>query len=318
MGAALGPILGAVGGGGDEQGYFNEEQGQAGFGGGAQSGGGGAGQLGGMLAGGFGGQGQQPRSGPPPSQAPQGFDMATPGVAEQTFQNTQGQWNQPSMSSNYFAAAAPAMFNGNTNSQTAFNNFQAGPHDFGAYYDRAKTRTLGSMNDQAAARGVYGSSPTLNAIGDASAAIDSDRANREATYNLQRAQTAGALGAGADSSNMARYGLGGSLAQGADSMEYNRLGGMMNAAGMAQDARRTRGRDYMSDIYQPTAMAMGITQQSLDAQIAEENALMDAIAALQLGAAGQGVAQSQYLDAQARGDFGAGLEAAGQIFNPLG
>jgi hypothetical protein len=58
--------------------------------------------------------------------------------------------------------------------------------NLGGYYDRAFDRGAGQINRQLAARGQFGSTRGMQQIGDYGAALQADRANREAQYGLQR------------------------------------------------------------------------------------------------------------------------------------
>lgn len=251
------------------------------------------------------------------AQTPQGMDFSGQGVGEQVFQNQQAGWQAPTQSGQVARQGIPQLQQGQTRAADAYDTFKAGPQDFSPYYDRAKERTLGSMNDQAAARGAYGSSQTMNNLQDASVAIDAEQANREAQYNLQRAGVAGQLGASADQQGLNRFGMQGQLAGQADASEMNRMQGYQSAALGAQDARRARGRDYVSDIYQPSMAAAGLTQQAMQQMLDYDNQMMDAIAALELGAASQGLEANRYQDQQIRGDISSDLALTKWASNPI-
>lgn len=292
--AAVLPLLGSLLGGG-------EDRDQNPYGGGSPYGntssGGSAppvGQIASMFS------QQQPQS----EQATEPENYSEAGVAEQAFQNTQGQYLEPPDSAQYFQSTQDQIPS-NDRSARAYDNFQAEAIDFDPHFDRMRERALGARNDQAAARGSYGTSATMGGLSDAILDIESQRAIQERQYNLEQAQVAGQLGSMADQSGRANIGLGGQLAAQSDQSELANLGAYQQAAGQAQNAHRMRGRDYMSDIYTPTMMATQADQAAMQGMLGADNEYMDSIMALQLGAAGQGLAQSQYEDQYGQAQLGA-------------
>lgn len=211
-----------------------------------------------------------------------GWDFTGRGSGEQFFGLNQERWMRPGAMSNYWGGvggsfgtpgegeqywnAVSGRFNAPTTSESYFDDFQQNLPAFGSYYDRAKERSQADINDQLAARGIYGSSKGLDVLGGAVTDLEAQRANREADYMLAQAGLGGQLAGQADANRLAQLGLGGRLAgqaQGlglerlglggrlagmADAADLSRLGAGMSAATTAQDLRRQRGRDYMGDV----------------------------------------------------------------------
>ncbi len=185
-----------------------------------------------------------------------GMNMETPGVHEQWFQQNEGKFAEKGESDKFFqrtgegyaqeglgekfasenAAALQqqgqgeqwwSKYGGGFNQASASEGLQQDP-GLGAYYDRAKTRTAGSINDQLAARGSFGSSAGMQQIGDAMVGLEAERANKEADY---RAGIAGQ----ADEARMTRMGLGGTFAGQAQDRAQGRVAQGMGMASQAQN-----------------------------------------------------------------------------------
>lgn len=273
------------------------------------------------------------------AQAPMGWDFTGPGVAEQFFQGQQQRWAQPGMATQFAQQATPQLgapgqgaqywnqvqgrFNQPTAAEGAYQGFQGStPADLAPFYEHAKRRTGADLNTALAAKGAFGSSAGGQMIGDAVSNLEAQRAQQEAQYGLQRAGLAGQLAQGADVQRLGQLGLGGrlagaagsedlrrtalagQLAQGADAADLARLASGMGAAGAAQQARRARGRDYMSDVFNPAQMAMAQNQAQMNQMIADDQALMDAVIAMEMGMGREGLAQDRYQAAQHRADVG--------------
>lgn len=277
--------------------------------------------------------------------------FAAPGAGQQYWNQVQGNMNSPTASSQYF------------------DQFQQQEPGLGQYYDRAKERTAGSINDQLAARGGYGSSRGLGLLGDAMSGLEAERANREADYSLRQAQTGGQLAQAADAANLGKtmgYGnlagqagsqdlarlmgagqfagqaqtqglnrmvQGGNLANAAQTMgqgrvaqgaalnqmgqadDVSRLMSGMNAANMAQSARRQRGRDYMSDVYAPSADMARYTNQGMNQALMNDQALMDSSIAFQTGLAADAVNAGYRNAEKQKADASWGLGMMGSIMS---
>lgn len=176
-------------------------------------------------------------------QKAQAQGLAQQGAGEQQWNATQGQMNTAGASEQL--AQDPGL---------------------GAYYDRAKTRTAGDINNQLAARGSFGSSAGVQQIGDAMVGLEAERANREADY---RKEVAGQ----ADTQRMSRLGLAGELAQGAQGMglDRTRLGGelageaqtqQMGRLGQGQDAAGQVDQFGLDQTMAGFEMAMGAQDQA--------------------------------------------------------
>lgn len=214
------------------------------------------------------------------TQAPEGFDFRSPGVGEQFFNQQQGAFAAPGQGEQFWNQVQ-GKFNQPRATQEQYEQFQGGP-GFDAYYDRAKERTLGSMNDQLAARGVHGSSAGMDMIGQALTDLEAQRANREADYRLQEAQTGGQLAQAADAGRLADIGTFGNLAFGAQDALQGRTMQGMDAAAAAQGLHRQRGRDYMADLFRPASTAAGLQNQAFSGMIGGDQALLDSMLGLDM------------------------------------
>ena len=155
-----------------------------------------------------------------------------PGAAAQQWAQMQGQVAQPGAAQAFWDQVAGGA-NDPTRSAAASDAFQAGPAGLDPYYERAQTRALARMNDQLAARGMHGSGKGLQALGDTSAGLAAEQANREAQHRLQSAQVGGQLAQAADQARMNQLGRFGQLAGQAQQMEQARMGLGLQGAQMA-------------------------------------------------------------------------------------
>lgn len=189
----------------------------------------------------------------------------------------QGQqfWNQVAGTFN-----TQGTYSGPNNSQQAFNSTNAAiPQSlvptFNSYYDRAKETAVGDMNSQAAARGVYGSSQTLNNVGNVITDIEAQRANRLGDFSLADSENqrnwrglAGQQASNADDSGINQFdadlrGIGtyGNMAFNAEGADYNR-----DTAGF--DIANSVGNSEMDRRMSGIETAMGLESGSLQRLIA--------------------------------------------------
>lgn len=206
-----------------------------------------------------------PQQGPP---APNWMDLTQPGAAESAWDQHGKEFFTPGMGEGYswgaipgitapgmgidFAASTIPGMSGHMGADNLARDayFQAqqmrpelGGPGLDPYYDNAKRRASESINQQAAARGSYGSSAALDQNREAFTNLEAEKANREADYNLRRAAEqrgwaglGGQLGAAAEQSQLGwMQGLGG-LAMNAEEMDLaHKLSGVKTAMG-AQEA----------------------------------------------------------------------------------
>lgn len=289
-----------------------------------------------------------PQQMPQPQYGPltqgQGWDMTQPGMAEQYANMAQMGWMQQGHAGDYWGANQGAFgspgvaeqyfgqhqnaLNQTSQSQQALDALK-GEADFGTYYDRAKERTAGDVNSALAARGMFGSSAGMDQLNQATTDLDAQRANREADYNLARSGLQGQLAGQADSQRMAALGLGGQLAGMSQSAEMGRLGqgmGMaqgldamndarrmqgMQAFSMADNLRRMRGRDYMSDMMGMAGATSGQIGQANQQQLGMDMALMDQMIQAALGYPREALNQD-YLNQQThRSDYDTMMSSMG-------
>jgi len=250
--------------------------------------------------------------------SPYGVDQMTPGVEEQNWHYNQNRWREtpgldwvnqsvrPELSNltnfgqglsygpngsgdqawnkvngamNDFRA-----YGGNTNAQTAFNRMFANDPgsvqpQFDAAYDRARDLAVGEANNQAAARGVYGSSGALNNVGNVITDIEAARANRAADFALQDAAeqrafgtALGGVGAEADSREMDRIMGQADIAFGSDKHALDREVAASNAAAGAQAAQAQRARDAFNSQLALLAQVLGFTEAGYERTIGGDRA----------------------------------------------
>lgn len=167
--------------------------------------------------------------------------------------------------------------------------------NLGGYYDRAFDRGAGQINRQLAARGQFGSTRGMQQIGDYGAALQADRAQKEAQYGLQRsadelAWTRGGADIAFRASDTERGYLtdAASQAQAAQALEFDRLGqahgqllqddayGLQNrnsgmiAASSAQDARDSRIQQGADNQLEFARILAGFGQSGTDSNLLQD------------------------------------------------
>lgn len=187
----------------------------------------------------------------------------------------------------------------------AYQSFKGSqPASMEAFYDNALRRSNEDIDRSYGARGMLGSSRSMDRKAEASTDLRSQQARDEAQYGLQRGGLMGSLGQGADASGRANTGMDlswltglgglglgvqnaglqrqlglGNLALGVDAGNRSMMDAGMNAALGAQGAQRARGQDYfgnnlalggqqaglMNSIFQPAiGQDLGLLQAQLD------------------------------------------------------
>lgn len=208
-----------------------------------------------------------------------GFDMSGPGAAEDAYARYGQQLAAPGATEQYaqdpnaYAKAKGATNSGQYTGQYnpmagttdlqslagnkgAFNDAQNAtasgqywnslqgqsnvPKDMSAYYDRQYDKGSSRINDQMAARGMFGSSAALNQQGQFAADLGAQQAKDEAAYGLQSAGLndqimRGASGA-ADAATSNRYGQQLQTAQSVGQEGLSRYGAGLQGAGQADNA----------------------------------------------------------------------------------
>lgn len=138
--------------------------------------------------------------------------------------------------------AAAHMGAGNMSAQ-AFQDYQqnaAADPGMGRFYDNAGRKALESINQNAAARGVYGSSAALSQGQEALTDLAADRARHEADYNLRRLGLGGQLAGAAERSQLDWFGRGGDLAMDAERLGLGRQQTALDALGQLDETALKR------------------------------------------------------------------------------
>lgn len=296
------------------------------------------------------------------------MDLFQPGVLEQYQQQNQGRFTQPGEGSNFFGQTEGAyraegfgekqfqqsqaqlgaqgqgeqfwqQIRGQMNQRSASEQMNQDP-GLGAYYDRAKERTAGDINNQLAARGSFGSSAGVSQISDAMVGLEAERANREGDFRQGQAQQAdqqrmarlglgGQMASGAQGLGMQRLGLGGQLAGQAQDQRMDRLGAGQqaassvdqfglgqavagaNVAGAAQQATRNRAQDYFQNTMAAGGVGAGIIGGGMGQQQAIDRQMFEAQIAMALGIPAEQLRQQQYNQQM-------GLATAGTVIQGVG
>jgi len=248
--------------------------------------------------------------------APFGLDQTGPGAGEQMWQNNQNLWmNSPTMDWQHSAAPSnedsgnhQGAFNPNGQGQQFWNqiagkfNEQGGGNlqpQFDAAYDRGEAKAVGAANQQAAARGAYGNSASLNNVGNVindfeanrgKAATDFALANSQNQQNM--ANTYGNLAFGAGRENLSF-----------DAQNLNRLNSMFGNASSAQGMRDSRLQGMFNNVFNQQNAASNFANGQYAGMFgADENAFGGAQDAA-LGRA----SQNQNYGTQVRGNAESGL-----------
>jgi hypothetical protein len=290
--------------------------------------------------------------------AQQGRSMQGPGASAGQYANTQDALAGRTDTQNFrkrnrgtlesqgqgeqFYSAQQGKFNMPTNSQQAYDGLQSAP-GFDAFYDRARERQAGGMNDQLAARGQYGSSAGVDQISQGMSDLNAQQANREADFMLsqqgqalQGAQQAdmsnqGILGMQGQFANqaqgqgLARLGLGGSLAGQSFNEQLGRESLFGQQAGQADSsavARFGAGLQGSQAADQATLARMGLQGDLISQGEGMDFNRMMGGAEVAAGAQDltQGRLQEQFNNMLTMGDRGAGLYGsyAGSAFADYG
>lgn len=139
--------------------------------------------------------------------------FSQPSWAENFLQNAAQGFGTPSAGETMAGDAAHALFGAANRfgAQTPGESFvnevlKRGVPEAGLdpYYDNAKRRALESINQNAAARGVYGSSAAIDSGSEAVANLEAEKANREAEFDLNSRLGLGQLGLGAGQLGLGR------------------------------------------------------------------------------------------------------------------
>ncbi len=184
-----------------------------------------------------------------------------PELMEQTqtsgfLESAMGGWNAPSASEEQYQQAS-----------------QAGLEPF---YERAKERTAASIDQALAARGAFGSSMGVGAVGQAMADLDAQQANREAEFQLTAAQQA-------DRAKMSRLQGGLAGAMGADTMRTTQFNTAANVAQATQAAKRGRLGDYISDVMQTSGVGMAMVANTWQNLADADKEMFEQQLALEMG-----------------------------------
>ncbi len=232
-------------------------------------------------------------------------DLTNPGWAESFWQQNgddfAGQdWGADAMGqygSMFSEPTAIEQYWGQVSGQPARNRsaeqYDNGPQ-FGAYYDQAYTRGANKINDQLAARGMYGSSQGGQMLSDFGSSLEAQRANRESDFMAGLAQQAdqtdlaqqmgrGSLASQASGAGLNRAAGGIQAGLGLDNNERSDFSTGMAGATNAQTMREGRIRGSYEDLLKESAMTSGITGQAYGDMFSSDSQQFENFLSMALG-----------------------------------
>lgn len=245
------------------------------------------------------------KNGYTPTTAPYGMDQSNPGVQEQFWNQNQNLWLKGAFQGpgqgEQFWNQVQGNFNTNNNLQPQFD----------AAYDRSRDKAVGAANQQAAARGVYGSSAALNNVGNVIGDFESNRAKAATDFALANAANQRA--------NLGQYGNLAFQAQDAGmanrAFDLGALGQAYGAAGSAQDARRARTQDAFGNTAAMAGMYMPFLQNNYDQLLGTDMSLVTGATQAGPAATAQALAQQSNNRQQISQDFSNALGIYGAYNN---
>lgn len=262
----------------------------------------------------------------PTIRQPDNFDLSKKGYGEQFFENTQGAYTDPSSYNKWYDKNA-SKYDQETAAQQHWQGVQGAynqrnlSQNLNPYYDRAFDRGAARVNQQMAARGMYGSSAATNQIGQLAADLGAEQANREGQYGLQLdaanrdwMSTMGQAAGMRDNNMLDWLNAGGTAAFNETNQDMSRLNAGQAAATAAQQGREGRiGGIYDRQLGLANATA-GVTGAIGEQAIADDQSMyMDQIAA-SLGVPREALNQYMQGQASARSGLGGVINMAGSLW----
>lgn len=242
------------------------------------------------------------KNGYTPTTAPYGMDMSNPGVQEQFWNQNQNLWTKGAFQGPGQGEQFWNKVQGNFNKAGADLTPQ-----FNAYYDQAAKNAASSANNQAAARGVYGSSQALNGVNSAVADVESQRAKASTDFMFNNA-----------ANQRAALGQYGDLAFGAQGMSNNRnamdmnaLNSAYSAAGQAQNQRGNRIQNQFNNQATMTGMYLPFLQNQYGGMLQNDQNLVTGAQETKVGAATNALNQQQQNRQNNTQDLSTGLSLYG-------
>lgn len=190
------------------------------------------------------------------------FDLSTPGAGEQFYDQNKSGYTNPSNGQQWWGANSgqlqqPGMgesYSKNVLSQ--YGNGGALPENPGLdpYYKNSWRKASEDINQQLAARGLYGSSSAGDMLTEARTNLAADQASKEAQYALQRsqnqlgwAQGLGNIANNGENAAMGRFDRGFGGANALDSANLSRLNAGMGAGSTAQQLQQGRAQQLFGN-----------------------------------------------------------------------
>lgn len=282
----------------------------------------------------------------PGIQDPQGFgaqggDLTQRGIGEQAFGHSGGAFFNEGKSERFAGNTLDQFRNGTpegTNNQAQnlerFNSSRpslSGGPGFDAYYDRAAERLGRDMNNQLAARGVYGSSVGVGQLGDAMTDLRADQAKNEADFDLRRIGEqrgweglSGQLAGSADANSLANSqnrlnwlgGLG-DIAQAGDTFGLNRLNSGLNAANNAQGLEQGRFQTLLGNELGMADRMNGMMGQAYGDMLQNDMDLMNSSMGMGMGLAAEALNQDYRTQEKIKDDESHAMDMMGGIMGGM-
>lgn len=224
-----------------------------------------------------------------PMPQPQGA-LSGPGAAEQYWQGVQGKFAGHNPTPNYAA--------------DAYNRSLMRPTEAGLdpYYKKAHEIGAERIDRAMGARGMFASTPAIEAQTDLAARLGAEQANREADFMLAQQ---GERRAGATAATQAGLGIGN------QQLSYLMGGGQL--AGAAQGAERMRWNDQAHNMLQGIMATMPMVSQGFEQMLMQDQHLLDLINQGSLAQAKTYAEQKKNQWDRMMGGGGFGIEIGGAI-----
>ncbi|HEY5987222.1 MAG TPA: hypothetical protein VIV12_12735 [Streptosporangiaceae bacterium] len=271
----------------------------------------------------------------------EGGDLTKRGSGENYFGQTAGGYVTPGMNEK-FAANSLNKYSAGTPTGTDlqgsnFARFSADRPNISAepgldkYYDRAVDRASTDINNQLAARGMYGSSGGVGRLEDAITDLRADQAKNEAQYNLQRLGEqrgweglAGQLAGGADQGSLARSanelgwlsGLG-NLGQNADMFGLQRTQAGQNAANASQGLEQGRFGTMLGNELAMSDRMNGMMGDAYGNMLQTDQDLMNSSMGMGMGLASEALNQDYRTQEKIKADEQHGADMFGGVMGGM-
>lgn len=271
----------------------------------------------------------------------EGGDLTKRGTGENYFGATAGGYTTPGMNERFSANALNKYSTGTPDGTDLqgqnFSRFSMNRPDISKepgldkYYDRAVERSTTDINNQLAARGMYGSSGGIGRLEDAVTDLRADQAKHEAQYNLQRLGEqrgweglSGQLASGADNNSLARSanelgwlsGLG-NLGQNADMFGLQRTQAGQNAANASQGLEQGRFGTMLGNEFAMGDRMNGMMGDAYGNMLQNDQDLMNSSMGMGMGLASEALNQDYRTQEKIKDDESHAMDMMGGLMGGM-